>query len=212
VTAPRPQAARPLVARSLVARSLVAIDGTDGSGKSHFALALAGAIGAAGRPAVVLHVDDFRVTTPFELASAEDEAALYYDRYYDFGALAAALAAFREGPADGAVAVLEGVLVLRAQLPPETPLVVLEVSPAVARERILTRDRAKGRTPEEIARRIERRYWPAQTRYRAAFDPIARADLLVDNDDWTAPRVLRRAAGRFSPPVAAGLDRLLAPS
>jgi uridine kinase len=200
------------VARPQVARSLVAIDGSDGSGKSHFALALAGAIGAAGRPALVLHVDDFRVTTPFEGASAEDEAALYYERYYDFGALAAALATFREGPADGAVAVLEGVLVLRAELPPETPLVVLEVSPAVARERILTRDRAKGRTPEEVARRIERRYWPAQLRYRAAFDPIARADLLVDNDDWTAPRVLRRAAGRLSPPVTAGLDRLLAPS
>jgi uridine kinase len=205
-------ARRPLVARSPAARSLVAIDGTDGSGKSHFAVALAGAIGAAGRPTVVLHVDDFRVTTPFEGASVQDEAALYYDRYYDFGALSAALATFLDGPADGSLAVLEGVLVLRAALPPETPLVVLEVSPAVARERILARDRAKGRTPEEIARRIERRYWPAQLRYRAAFDPIARADLLVDNDDWTAPRVLRRTAGRFSPPVAAGLDRLLPPS
>jgi uridine kinase len=206
VTAPRSPAAR-----SLVARSLVAIDGTDGSGKSHFALALAGAIGATGRPAPVLHVDDFRVAAPFEEAGAEAEAALYYDRYYDFGALSAALATFLDGPADGAVGVLEGVLVLRAALSPETPLVVLEVSPAVARERILTRDRAKGRTTEEIARRIERRYWPAQARYRAAFDPLARADLLVDNDDWTAPRVVRRAAGRFSPPVAAGLDRLLPP-
>jgi uridine kinase len=201
-----------IASRSLVARSLVAIDGTDGSGKSHFARALAGAIEAAGRPAVLLHVDDFRVTTPFEGASAEDEAALYYDRYYDFGALSAALATFLAGPADGAVAVLEGVLVLRAELPAETPLVVLEVSPAVARERILTRDRAKGRTAEEIARRIERRYGPAQTRYRTAFDPIGRADLLIDNDDWTSPRVVRRADGRFPAPVAAGLDRLLPPS
>jgi len=190
-------------------RSLVAVDGTDGSGKSHFARALAGAIEAAGYPAPVLHVDDFRVTTPFEGASAELEAALYYDRYYDFAALSAALAAFLDGPDDGAIAVLEGVLVLRADLPAETPLVVLEVSPAVARERILTRDRANGRAPEEIARRIARRYLPAQLRYRAAFDPIARADLLVDNDDWTAPRVLRRADGRFSSPVAAGLARLL---
>jgi uridine kinase len=202
VTAPRPP----------IARSLIAIDGTDGSGKSHFALALAAAIEAAGRAAPVLHVDDFRVPISFEGEAAEHEAALYYERYYDFAALSAALAAFLDGPPDGAIGVLEGVLVLRADLPAATPLVVLEVSPSVARGRILARDRAKGRTPEEIARRIDRRYFPAQARYRAALDPIARADLLVDNDDWTAPRVLRRVDGRFPAPVVVGLARLLPPS
>jgi uridine kinase len=222
VTAPRPQVAQSQVAqsqveRSQVARSLVAIDGTDGSGKSHFALALAGAIGAAGRPAVVLRVDDFRVTAPFEGASAEDEAALYYDRYYDFAALDGALSTFlQEGhgdgagaATDGAIAIVEGVLVLRANLPLETPLIVLEVSPEVARARILSRDRAKGRTSEEIGHRIDRRYFPAQARYRADFDPLGRADVLLDNDDWARPRVLRRADGRLPPSALAGLDRLL---
>lgn len=191
------------------ARSAIAIDGLDGSGKSYFAVALAAAAEAAGLPTLVLHVDDYRRPVVFEGQSAEGEAALYYDRYYDFPALGDALAAFLAGAADGSLAVVEGVFVLRARLPAETPLVVLEVSPAEARRRILERDRAKGRTPEEIARRIERRYFPAQARYRAAFDPVARADILVDNDDWIRPRVVRRADGRFAPQVVPGLDRLL---
>jgi uridine kinase len=192
-------------------RSVIAVDGPDGSGKSHFAGALAAAIASAGPPAVLLHVDDFRVPVAFEGSSAEREAALYYDRYYDFAALDGALSTFLGGAADGAIALVEGVLLLRATLPPETPLIVLEVSPEVARGRILSRDRAKGRTPDEILRRIERRYFPAQARYRAAFDPVARADILVDNDDWIRPRVLRRADGRFPARVVPGLDRLLPP-
>jgi uridine kinase len=197
--------------RSVVSRSVIAIDGPDGSGKSHFAAGLAAAVEAAGGTVVLLRVDDFRVPVAFEGGSADRELSLYYDRYYDFAALDRALSTFLRGAADGAIAIVEGVLVLRATLPPQTPLVVLEVSPAVARQRILARDAAKGRTPQEITRRIERRYLPAQARYRAAFDPIARADVLVDNDDWTHPRVLRRADGRFPPAVATGLARLLPP-
>jgi len=192
-------------------RSVIAIDGLDGSGKSTFAVALAADVEAAGHPAVVLRVDDFRRPVDFEGQSAEGEAALYYDRYYDFSALDGALASFLNGGADGAIALLEGVLVLRARLPAGTPLIVLEVSADEARRRILTRDRAKGRTDQEILRRIGRRYFPAQTRYRAAFDPVARADVLVDNDDWTRPRILRRADARFPPQVVPGLDRLLPP-
>jgi uridine kinase len=188
---------------------VIAIDGLDGSGKSTFAVALAAAVEAAGQPAVVLHVDDFRRPVDFEGQSAEGEAGLYYDRYYDFSALDGGLAAFLNGGPDGTIALLEGVLVLRARLPAGTPVIVLEVSPDEARRRILTRDRAKGRTDHEILRRMERRYFPAQARYRAAFDPVARADILVDNDDWARPRVLRRADGRFPPQVVPGLDRLL---
>jgi uridine kinase len=205
VSVPGPAARDP----SAGARSVIAIDGLDGSGKSYFAGALAAAAEAAGRRAVILHVDDHRLPVAFEGQSAEGETALYYDRYYDFPALGGALAAFLSGGTDGALAVIEGVFVLRADLPAGTPLVVLEVSPGEARRRILSRDLAKGRTPEEIARRIERRYFPAQARYRAAFDPLTRADILIDNDDWTRPRVVRRDDARFPPALVPGLDRLL---
>ena len=100
-------------------------------------------------------------------------------------------------------------MLLRAALPAGTPLIVLEVSAAEARRRILARDQAKGRTPEEIAGRIDRRYFPAQARYRAACDPLGRADLVIDNEDWAHPRVVRRNDARFAPEIAAVLDRLL---
>jgi uridine kinase len=202
-------------ARPAISRSVIAIDGIDGSGKSRFAAALAATIEGAGSPVTALHVDDFRRPVAFARAQADAgayadrEARLYYDHYYDFAALDVALAELAHGDDDGTIVLLEGVFVLRASLPPGTPLFVLEVSPQVARWRILSRDLAKGRTAEEITRRIERRYFPAQARYRASFDPIARADVWVDNDDWSRPRVLRRVDGRFPPRVVPALDRLL---
>jgi uridine kinase len=188
---------------------VIAVDGLDGSGKSRFAAALAEALSAAGLPASLVHVDDFRRPLDFSGLTPEAEAALYYEGYYDFAALDAALAPVLEH--GGALTVLEGVMPLRATLPVGAPLIVLEVSVAEARRRIVARDQAKGRTPEEIAGRIDRRYFPAQARYRAAFDPLGRADLVIDNEDWTRPRVVRRTAARFPPEVAAALDRLLPP-
>ncbi len=205
----------------MIARSVIAIDGLDGSGKSQLAAGLTQALAAAGQTAVVLHVDDFRRPVAFEAEtqaesqaesqadSAVRESTRYYDSYYDFAALDVTLRAFLDGARDGAVAILEGVFVLRASLPAETPLIVLEVSPDEAQRRILARDRAKGRTVDEIVRRIERRYFPAQAHYRALFDPLARADVLVDNTDWTRPRVLRRSDRRFPPRIVPQLDRFL---
>lgn len=192
-------------------RSAIAVDGLDGSGKSRFAAAVAHALIGAGRPATLLHVDDFRCPLDFAGLAPAEESALYYDHYFDFPGVANALAAELAGPADGAVAILEGVMVLRAGLPAGIPLVVLEVSAEEARRRIVARDQAKGRTPAEIAGRIDRRYFPAQVRYRADFDPAARADLIVDNEDWTRPRLRRRRDARLPPEVAAVLDRLLVP-
>jgi uridine kinase len=190
-------------------RLAVAVDGLDGSGKSRFAASLAAALSADGRQASLLHVDDFRRPTDFSQLTPEAESARYYERYFDFVAVGDALSAWVQGPADGSVIILEGVMLLRAVLPSRTPLIVLEVSAAEARRRILARDQAKGRTPEEIAGRIDRRYFPAQARYRAACDPLGLADLVIDNEDWANPRVVRRGDLRFAPPIVVALDRVL---
>jgi uridine kinase len=190
---------------------VIAVDGLDGSGKSRFAAALAEGLLAAGCPAALMHVDDFRRPLDFSGLAPADEAALYYERYFDFTALDAALVVALEGSSGTAKIVLEGVMPLRATLPAGSPLVVLEVSADEARRRIVARDQAKGRTPEEISGRIDRRYFPAQARYRSAFDPLGRAALVIDNEDWTRPRVVRRNDARFPREVAAVLDRLLPP-
>jgi uridine kinase len=203
-------------------RSLIAVDGADGSGKSRFAERLAATCAAEGLPATVVHVDDFR--RPVDFAAAPDEAAAYYERYYDIPALERCLRAFLEGveqvvvprfdSARGALegeqelafgrvplCVVEGVFVLRVPAAAAAPLVALEVGADEARRRILERDAARGRPPEEIERRLLRRYLPAQLRYRAELDPSARADVLIDNERWEQPRALRCEVARF--PIAA---------
>jgi cytidylate kinase len=187
---------------------IVAVDGLDGSGKSQLAAALVAACAAGGAPATLLHVDDFRRDLDFSGLDAEAEAALYYDRYYDLAALDAKLAAFRGG---GGLAIVEGIFTLRVPaVDAAAALIVLTISPDEARRRILERDRAKGRSDEEIARRIARRYFPTRARYCAERDPEARADAVIDNEDWRAPRLVRRTRGRFPPLIEQALDRLVA--
>jgi len=212
-------------------RALVAVDGLDGSGKSRFARALAEACEAAGSPAVVLRVDDFRRPLG-PLADGADEAAIYYERYYDYAALDACLDRFLAGAPSASIprfdpareivdgvqelawggarlAILEGVFVLRATNVTRAPLIALEVSEAEARRRVMARDQARGRAVEVIEHRMNNRYFPAQRRYRAEFDPARRADVLVDNERWEAPRILRCASERLPRPVASALETVV---
>jgi uridine kinase len=189
---------------------IVAVDGLDGSGKSQVAAALGAACAAEGRATALLHVDDFRRDVDFGGLDAEAEAALYYERYYDLAALDGTLAPFAAAPAgEAALAIVEGVFTLRAPtVAASAALLILRVSADEARRRILVRDRAKGRSDDEIQRRIARRYFPGQERYRAERAPEARADAIVDNDDWRRPRLVRRTPGRFPAPIERWLHGL----
>ncbi|HEX4405479.1 MAG TPA: hypothetical protein VH560_11660 [Polyangia bacterium] len=207
----------------LIARELVCIDGIDGSGKSRFTSALAAACSAAGASSFVFHVDDFRRPLGAIVAGAfdvSDEASVYYDRYYDFALLDRCLLAFLDGApgatiprfdvktetllgtqqltfGDARLAFLEGVFVLRAPTAAASSVIVLEVTEDEARRRILARDMARGRTRDVVEHRMNHRYFPAQRAYRAAFDPMRRADLVIDNERWDAPRVVRLTHGRL---------------
>jgi uridine kinase len=232
VTDTPPGAAVARAARVLGARSLVSIDGLDGSGKSRFARALATACETEGEaPVFVFRVDDFRRPLGAVPAGAE-EAEIYYDRYYDFALLDACLRAFLGGapsvsiprfdPArelvDGVqelrfgaagLGLLEGVFPLRAPTTADGALIVLEVTEEEARRRILVRDMARGRSRDVVEHRMNNRYFPAQRTYRATFDPVRRADLLVDNERWDRPRLLRREAGRLPRVVEKVLPRVV---
>lgn len=210
---------RARVERAAVERALVSIDGIDGSGKSRFTSALAAACEAAGAPSFVFHVDDFR--RPLGPVNGDlDEASVYYDRYYDFALLDGCLRAFLDGApgatiprfnaktetltgtqeltfADAPLAFLEGVFVLRAPTAAAASVIVLEVTEEEARRRILARDMARGRSRDVVEHRMNHRYFPAQRAYRAALDPLRRADLVIDNERWDDPRVVRLTHGRL---------------
>ena len=221
-----------MTAEALAPRALVSIDGRDGSGKSRFARALAAACEAEGEPAPFLfRVDDFRRPLGAIPAGA-DEAAIYYDRYYDFALLDDCLRLFLDGAPGASIprfdperelvdgtqelqfggarlAFLEGVFVLRSAAAATGTLIVLEVTEDEARRRILARDTARGRPGPVVEHRMNNRYFPAQRAYRAAFDPLRRADILIDNQRGGQPRVLRHEMPRVPEVVRRALTRVI---
>jgi uridine kinase len=220
-----------------IARTIITVDGIDGSGKSMFARRLLAGLEAGGYRAAAVSVDDFRRVVDWTAGGTDagTEAERYYDHYYDLVAAEAVLAQFLAGAPEVAipifdvraervtgtrhvglegitVAIVEGVFPLR--IPPAAAGVVihLDTSKPEARRRIIARDLEKGRTREEIERRIDRRYFPSQERYRAAFAPRDRADVVIDNERPDAPVAIKRALGRLPAPLQPILDRLLPPS
>lgn len=174
---------------------LLVVDGLDGSGKTQFATRLAGACAAEGLRATIVHVDDYRRDLDFSDRDAASEGELYYRQYYDFEACDAAVrAALTASDSRCDVVILEGVFTLRIPIVAEAGvLVALDISRDEARRRIADRDRRKGRSEDEIGRRIDRRYFPGNTRYEAEHSPSSRAALVIDNHDWMRPRIVREA-------------------
>lgn len=211
-------------------KTVIAIDGLDGSGKSTFARHLTAALAEVGETAVVFRVDDFR--QPVAWTTPEREADLYYETYYDLAQCESCLRAFvggeeriaipiydivaekvtgtREVALTGAtVAIVEGVFPLRIPQAAAGVLIYLDATEVEIRRRILARDLHKGRTAEEIARRIDRRYVPSQHRYLREFQPRERAAIVIDNEDPSAPRTLTCDLGRVPAPLRAALERLV---
>jgi uridine kinase len=217
---------------SQATRTIITIDGVDGSGKSTFAGRLAAALATEDVRTVLVAVDDFR--RPVDWAAIASEPDAYYDAYYDLARADELLAAFLGGApgadlpqfdpvaervtgarrldfAGAAAAILEGVFPLRVPAAAGGLVIYLDTSAALARRRIVERDLRKGRTREDIERRIDRRYHPGQQRYHAELDPRGRADVIVDNEDPEAPRCVRGELSRLPLELRPRLARALPP-
>ncbi|UOY02771.1 hypothetical protein [Blastococcus sp. PRF04-17] len=91
-----------------------------------------------------------------------------------------------------AIVVADGVFLHRPELCDLwTVSVYLRVSEQESLRRALIRDAPRFGTPAEVARRYRSRYLPGQALYRAVADPEGTADVVVDNENPAAPRVLR---------------------
>jgi uridine kinase len=183
---------------------VVLVDGIDGSGKTSFANRLAEILGAAGCQVALVHVDDYR--RPVSWDDSRGEAEVYWSSYFDLAALETAVSGIA---ASGGLVVLEGVFTLRLPTLARHPLIYLEVDYEVAAMRILARDVARGRSPEDVIHRIEMRYFPAQRRYRTDYSPSERAATLVDSTDPADLRLIRSDWSRLPPSVSVATARLL---
>ena len=155
----------------------------------------------------LLHIDDFRRDVAFPGEDADAEASFYYERYFDLAKLDRELASIQRGDRRAGDH-------RRGVHPARTDGGFGGGAGGAAREpgRGAPADRRTGSRQGPFRRGYPPPHratvFPAHARYRAELDPDARADAIVDNEDWLRPRVVRREPGRFPPPVERLFDGL----
>jgi uridine kinase len=205
---PCQQLARDIVA--LRRPALTAVDGVDGSGKTTFASRLASAIETAGRPAVIVHEDDFLAPREIRYRLGRDSPEGYFRDSYDLAALIervldplgpggdrrvqrrvfdhrtdAPIAAPVEEVPDDAVVIVEGMFLHRDELATRWDWsVFLDVPFTETAGRMAQRD---GSHPDPEHPTM-RRYVDGQRIYLARCHPRERATVVLDNSSaWNSP-------------------------
>jgi uridine kinase len=191
----------------------VAIDGVDGAGKTTFANELAGQIERSGRAVIRASIDSFHNPRSTRYRRGRSSPEGYFRDSFDYDAVVGQLlqplgpagsrlyktgvfdyktdlpvvAPLRRAP-DDAILLFDGIFLLRPELRPFWDLrILLQVNFDVSMSRCAQRDggNANPTAPEN------RRYVEGQEIYFAECNPAAAADILIDNNDATAPRFLR---------------------
>ncbi|MFM9429810.1 uridine kinase [Arthrobacter sp. MP_2.3] len=192
-------------------RRMVAIDGVDGSGKTSFAAKLVLAI--QDRPVIVIHADDYLNPSPVRHAKGRASPEGFWEDTYNCAALQDQLLAPLGPTGDGwyspasydavtdrivhvepvhapsdALVVVEGMFLHRDELASYWDAsVFLDVPFTETAARMAVRN---GSNPDPEHPTM-RRYVGGQRLYFDAARPWERATLVVDNSDFTAPKVIR---------------------
>jgi uridine kinase len=162
--------------------AVVAVDGVSAAGKSTFADELAPLVAA---PVVRVSLDDFHRPKDERHAHGEGPESYYHDTF-DLPALRAELMQV----ADGAVAIVDGIFLLRAGLADVWSLTIfLSVDRAIALERAIARDAARMGGDVAARARYASRYVPGETLYLEEAEPASHADIVVENTDPNQPRL-----------------------
>ncbi|BCB92114.1 uridine kinase [Phytohabitans suffuscus] len=191
----------------------VAIDGPDASGKTTLADELAAAVRALGRPVVRVRLDDFHNPRAVRYQRGRESPEGFWRHAFNYARFRTdVLDPFGPGgerryrpaahdlvtdadltpppltaPA-GAVLIVDGLFLHRDELVESWDLTVfLDVPFTETAKRMAARD-GTDPDPEHPG---NRRYMNAQRIYFTTCDPHRRADIVIDNQDLSAPRVVR---------------------
>jgi uridine kinase len=207
------------LAQSLVAVSpdrtiLVAIDGVDGAGKTTFANELGSSVSALGRPVIRASVDGFHNPRVVRYKRGRHSPEGYFEDSYNYAALRKYLldplsprgcqryrSAFFDHVTDNAVSVVEiealprsillidGIFLHRPELLAYWDVsIFLRTNFAVSVARCASRD---GSSPDPAAP-SNRRYVEGQRLYLQGCQPEAKATVVINYDDLSAPTILSR--------------------
>src|SRR5262245_55802798 len=194
----------------------VAVDGVDAAGKTTLANALVKPLSQLGREVIRASIDGFHRPKRLRYSRGKDSPAGYYYDSFDYEAVTLYLlkplgpdgdriyrASFfdhitdTELPGDtraaseNAILVFDGVFLLRHELNRYWDFrIFVNVSIETAKERAVSRDGMRMGGESEARRRYETRYYPGQRIYMDECDPMSLADVVVGNDDTTAPTLL----------------------
>ncbi|MEU7905025.1 uridine kinase [Actinoplanes sp. NPDC049118] len=191
----------------------VAVDGPDGSGKSTFADELAAAVRSLGRTVVRVSLDDFHNPREVRYRLGRESPEGFWRDSFDYPRFRAdVLEPFAPGgsrryrpaahdlatdamldprprtsPA-GTVLIVDGLFLHRDEIVEAWDLsVFLDVPFGVTAKRMALRD---GTNPDPEHPGM-RRYVEAQRHYFRACSPQRRAGILIDNQDFGAPQIIR---------------------
>ncbi len=195
----------------------VAVDGPDAAGKTTLADELVPLLRERGRPVVRVSIDGFLRPRPERAGSSALSAIGYYREAFDVNAFVDLV--LRPLRVDGdrvitesvfdyradtrtvgssslvdlrAVVLVDGVFLQRHEFRADWDVVVyVDVSEPETLARARRRDAEVFGSVAEVEMRYTERYLPAQELYRGEVDPIARAHVVVDNEDPTQPVLVR---------------------
>jgi uridine kinase len=197
----------------------VAIDGCSAAGKTTLGDELAGAVRAiTSRPVIRVGLDHFKRAVELRTAYPYDSPESYYFDSWDNESIRAELLLplgpgghrrYREAvmnlPAtervdsplriapDDAILLADGAFSQRPELIRHWDLrVYVDITLDEVLRRGIVRDAAWMGSAEQAAHRYRTKYIPGERIYLAQVRPAEQADLVLDNNDPAAPRLLRR--------------------
>ncbi len=194
----------------------VAIDGIDAAGKTTLADELAPPLEAQGRPVIRASIDGFHRPRHERYRRGPDSPAGYYEDSFDFTSLQAKLlrplgpegngryqravfdfrtdsplAAEEEKVPPNAILLFDGVFLQRPELADLWDYrIFVYVKMEIALQHALQRDLPLFGSGDTIQARYMQRYFPGQQLYDQSVHPQEQADVVVDNNDPSQPRLI----------------------